>query len=124
MRYYFAVVAWLCGGLALAQGLNGIFVLHSPSGILITRVQVTGESLRAVIEVPDGSTIQLKGIARNMRARGVAVSPHGNAEFAASVDGDLLNLVISQKAGPKQAALELPLQFRRAEVGQATSTSR
>ena len=124
MRYYFMAIAWLCWGVAQAQGLNGIFVLQSPTGILITRMQVTGEMLRAEIEIPDGSTIQLKGIARNTRARGVAVSPHGNAEFAASVDGDLLNLVISQKAGPKQVALDLSLQFHRAEVGQAASTSR
>jgi len=104
----------LCPTLLHSAELDGIYVLKSRGGQLVTRMHVQGQTLRGIIEVPDGAPVRLRGTASDNEARGIATSSHGNGQFRARVVGNRLDLVISQDAGPAQQAFELPLQFQRA----------
>lgn len=109
------ILGSLCIPGSHAADLEGTYVLKTRGGQLVTRVQVSGQTLNGVIEVPDGPPVRLSGTANNNRAQGVARSARGNGQFHAQLVGDRLDMVISQEAGPRQQAMQLPLQFHRAQ---------
>lgn len=116
MQRYLGLICGLCYAMtAQAADLDGTYVLKARDGQLVTRMQVNGQTLRGVIEVPNGTPIRLLGTAQASRARGTATSAHGNGQFHAELVGNKLVLVISQDAGPNQEAMELPLQFYRSQ---------
>lgn len=115
MKPYLLIALGLLMSSAHAADLAGTYTLKARGGQLVTRVKVSGQTLRGVIEIPNGSPIQLNGTTRDNRAEGTATSAHGNGQFHAQVVGDTLELIISQDAGPNQPAVALPLQFQRAQ---------
>jgi len=115
MRCVLLVVAWsLCVPLAQAAGLAGTFVTDAPGGRIVAKISIQGTRLTGIIDVAGSSTINLAGGVTGNYASGTATSNDGVGAFEAAVEGDTLQLTLSQKAGPNQQAATLPLVFQRA----------
>jgi hypothetical protein len=58
--------------------------------------------------------LKLDGAVNGTYSRGTVASKEGNGQYEAQLQGDVLQLLITQQAGPNQRAASLPMQFRRA----------
>ena len=98
---------------AHAAGLDGSFVIQGPQGRVLAKLEVRGERLVGYVEFAGRSRINLVGSIRGNSAKGSATSRDGSGEFEAQVEGDTLNITLSQKDGPNQKAARLPLVLQR-----------
>lgn len=109
------------GPLAQAAGLAGTYVLQGSEGQLVIRFEVKGNALTGAMESGNRYVVDFVGTAQGNAARGTVTSKDGAGTFEATVDGDILNVVLSQPAGPNQQAATLPLQLRRADASKSTA---
>lgn len=113
MRLVILLFGLALGTLADAAGLAGTYVLDGPGGQLVVRFEQVGSTLHGSLETEGRNVVDFAGMASGTKAHGAATSKDGSGTFEASVDGDTLNLVLAQPAGPGQKAATLPLQLRR-----------
>ncbi len=118
MRFLFLCLLALLGGSLHAAPLDGTWQLDTAQGGLVATLTIQGKALTGSIAVNGRpSVITLTGTLRTPEsATGVATSDDGTGRFEARVDGDVLDLVLSQEDGPNQRAATVPLQFRRAQA--------
>ena len=113
MRLVVFLVSLFSAAFAFAADLAGTYNLAGPNGGVTVKFTVTGTTLGGVIEVGGKPFAELTGTAQGMTGRGTAVSKDGTGGFEASVEGDVLNLVLTQEAGPERRAGRLPIQLTR-----------
>lgn len=113
MRLVVFLAGLLVPALVFAADLAGTYNLAGPNGGVTVKFTVEGAALTGVIEVAGQPFADLKGTVQGAAARGTAISKDGNGGFEASVEGDVLNLVLTQEAGPERRAGRLPLQLTR-----------
>lgn len=110
------LVSLLSGSLGAAP-LDGTWQLDTAEGTLTTRLVTQGKAVTGSIDVAGRSTISLTGTLRgDTSAAGLAIADDGTGRFEARVQGDALELVLSQDDGPNQRAARLPLSFRRVQA--------
>ena len=105
----------MCSSLAWSQGagLAGTYTLDAPGGTFTARIDVKGTVLSGTIDLNGKSVLNLSGAVNGTYSRGTVASKDGNGQYEAQLQGDVLQLLISQQAGPNQRAATLPMQFRR-----------
>jgi len=105
----------LCAAAAAvhAAGLGGTFVAQGAQGRTVANLEVRGERLVGVIDFPNQARVNLVGAIRGNGARGSATSKDGSGEFDALLEGDTLNITLSQKNGPNQKAMSIAFVFQR-----------
>lgn len=124
MRLVILLLGLVLGSVANAAGLAGTYVLQGSEGQLVIRFELKGSALTGAMESGGSYVVDFVGTAQGNAARGTVTSKDGAGSFEATVDGDILNVVLSQPAGPNQQAATLPLQLRRAEASKpAAGTS-
>ncbi len=124
MRLVILLLSLVLGSAAQAAGLAGTYVLLGSDGQLVIRFEVKGIALTGAMESGDRYVVDFAGTAQGNAARGTVTSKDGAGTFEATVDGDLLNIVLSQPAGPNQQAATLPLQLRRADGSTPSASAR
>jgi hypothetical protein len=113
VRFVILLFALAFGPMAGAAGLAGTYVLDGPGGRLTIRFEVKGNALTGAMETGGRYVVDFAGTAQGTTAKGTVTSKEGMGTFEASVEGDLLNVVLAQPAGPNQQAATLPLQLQR-----------
>ncbi|MBX9962596.1 MAG: hypothetical protein K2Y35_06055 [Burkholderiales bacterium] len=123
MRVLWLLVGVLYSSFAWAQvaGLPGIYTLDAPGGTFTARIDVKGTALSGSIDLNGKPMLNLSGAVNGTYSRGTVSSKDGNGQYEAQVQGDVLQLLITQQAGPKQRAASLPMQFRRASAAATTA---
>jgi hypothetical protein len=121
MRMLCLLAGLLCSTYVWAQvaGLPGIYTLDAPGGTFTARIDVKGTILSGSIDLNGKPMLYLDGAVNGTYSRGTVSSKDGKGQYEAQVQGDALQLLITQQAGPNQRAASLPMQFRRA--GAATA---
>lgn len=108
---FLASMLFICD--AEAASLPGVYVIETPQGRIVAKLEVKGEKLTGSIDFGGKTEIKLAGTTQGDAASGTASSKDGAGSFEAVVQGDTLNLTVSQQDGPNQKAAQLPLQFQR-----------
>ena len=110
---------WLLASLAHAQApappgeLPGAYAVETPRGRIVVRLEVVGGRITGTLDAPGSRTITLSGSALGRYARGTMSSGVDTGEFEALVDGDALNLRLSQ------GTESLPLTLQRVDASAA-----
>lgn len=122
LRVLWLLLGLLCSSMAWAQeaGLAGTYTLDAPGGRFVARIDVKGNALSGAIDLNGNRMLDLAGAVNGNYSRGNVSSKDGAGTYEAQVSGNVLDLVISQQAGPRQRAATLPLKFRRAEAAAAS----
>lgn len=118
MRALWLLVGVLCSSFAWAQvaGLPGTYTLDASGGTFTARIDVKGTTLSGTIDLNGKPMLSLNGAVNGTYSRGTVSSKDGNGQYEAQMQGDVLQLLITQQAGPNQRAASLPMQFRRASA--------
>jgi hypothetical protein len=119
MRFLLVLAGLWLAPLAHGAGLAGTYAMEGQAGTIIAKIEAKGTVLTGTIDFGGQVTINLVGAAKGNSGRGTASSRDGTGEFEAIVEGDILNLTISQQDGPNQRAATLPLQLQRIKAGVA-----
>lgn len=113
-------IAGLClSAITFAADLAGAYIFEGPNGTIGVKFDVKGAVLTGVLQVGGQPFAQFAGTAQGSTGRGTATSRDGDGGFEASVDGDVLDLVLTQEAGPNRQAGRLPLRLTR--IGAVTA---
>lgn len=113
MRATLFLLSFLLASALQAAGLPGVYVLDAGNSKLIARLEVKGTTLTGVLEADGTAVISLTGAVNGMSAQGEATSAGGRGEFTARLSGDVLDLQLSEPAGPGHEASVLPLRLFR-----------
>lgn len=105
------VLAW-----SQVAGLSGTYTLDAPGGTFTARIDVKGTTLTGTVDLDGKPLLKLDGLVNGTYSRGTVASKDGGGQYEAQVQGEVLQLLISQQAGPNQRAASLPMQFRRASA--------
>lgn len=116
MRLLLLCVLSLLAGSVAAAPLDGTWQLDTAQGTFTARLVTQGRAVIGTIDVAGRSTISLTGTLQGDAAAGLASTDEGVGRFEARVQGDALELVLSQEDGPNQRAARLPLSFRRVQA--------
>lgn len=119
MRFVILLFSLAFGATTHAAGLAGTYLLDGPGGQLTIRFEVKGNALTGAMETGGRYVVDFAGTTQGPTARGTVTSKDGMGTFEASVEGDVLNVVLSQPAGPNQRAATLPLQLHRAAASKS-----
>lgn len=105
------VLAW-----SQVAGLPGTYTLDAPGGTFTARIDAKGTALAGTIDLDGKPLLKLDGVVNGTYSRGTVASKDGSGQYEARVQGEVLQLLITQQAGPNQRAASLPMQFRRASA--------
>jgi hypothetical protein len=100
---------------APAADFAGTYAVRTEQGPIVLRIEVTEGRLAGTLAVPGSNPIVLSGHALGRYARGTISSAGDTGEFEALVDGDTLNLRLSQQAQT------VPLQLQRVDPSTAAT---
>ena len=116
MRATLFLVWFLFAANSQAAGFAGVYVLDTGNTRIVASIEVNGTALKGVLEAAGAEVISLTGIVNGASAQGDAASAGGRGEFMARLSGDLLDLELSEPAGPGHDASVLPLRLLREGV--------
>jgi hypothetical protein len=115
MRMPMLLAAWFLSFLSLAHAqvpaddLTGTYAMQTERGPIVVRIAVTGGQVAGTLDAPGSKPIALMGNALGRYARGTMSSGSETGEFEALVEGETLNLRLSQ------GAETVPLRLQRVE---------
>lgn len=119
MSLVLLLAGWLLASLAHAQApappgeLPGTYAVETPRGNIVVRLDVVGGRVTGTLDVTGSRPLTLSGTALGRYARGTMSAGGDTGEFEALVEGDTLNMRVSQ------GTESLPLTLQRVNASAA-----